>query len=181
MKNTAFRLSLVLVLLGGVTGLVAGHSLGYRWNKTESLPPGIYQVTDSAPAVIERGSMVMACPEQSEVQLEARERGYLPYGLGCPGSFAPLFKIAMAVPGDVVEATEAGITINGTPVKNSSRLAADSEGRVFPPLTASGVVPAGYVWLLSDYAARSWDSRYFGPVPLDTVQGLARPVWTVQK
>lgn len=180
MKITAFRLSVGLVAALTVGGLVAGHSLGLRWNKTESLPPGVYQVTEIDPATIQRGSMVMACPEQSPVQLDARERGYLPFGFGCPGGFAPLFKIAMAVPGDVVEVTPAGITINGNPVANSSRLEADSEGRALPPLPASGTVPPGMVWLLSDYAPRSWDSRYFGPVPLDTVQGLARPVWTAE-
>lgn len=180
MKIPTFRLALALVATVTIGGLVAGHSYGLRWNKTASLPPGLYQVTAATPAEIERGSMVMFCPEQSEVQLEARERGYLPWGFACPGGFAPLFKIAMAVPGDVVEATPAGITINGQPVVNSSRLDADSLGRALPPLPTSGEVPPGMVWLLSDYAPRSWDSRYFGPVPVDTVYGLARPVWTVE-
>jgi len=180
MKIPTFHLALALVIIVTVGGLIAGHSYGLRWNKTASLPKGIYQVTKAAPSEIERGSIVMFCPEQSEVQLEARKRGYLPWGLACPGGFAPLFKIAMAMPGDVVAATPAGITINGQPVANSSRLEADSKGRALPPLPTSGEVPPGMVWLLSDYAARSWDSRYFGPVPMDTIYGLARPVWTVE-
>jgi len=180
MKITAFRAAVALVATFLVGGLIAGHSAGLRLNKTESLPMGIYQVEETDPAMIERGSIVMACPEQSEVQTEARDRGYLPYGFGCPGGFAPLFKIAMALPGDVVNATPEGITINGQPIANTSRLTTDGEGRALPPLPESGEVPPGKVWLLSDYAPRSWDSRYFGPVPLGTVYGLARPVWTVE-
>lgn len=180
MKITAFRLAIGLVATVVIGGLIAGHSYGFRLNKTASLPPGIYQVKEAMPAEIERGNIVMFCPEQSEVQLEARERGYLPWGFACPGGFAPLFKLAMALPGDVVEVAPAGITINGQPVVNSSRLETDSDGRALPPLPTSGVVPPGMVWLLSDYAPRSWDSRYFGPVPVDTVYGLARPVWTVK-
>lgn len=180
MKLKAFPTSVALVALTLAVGLVAGHSMGYRWNKTESLPPGLYQVKEIAPDEIQRGSLVMACPEASSVQKDARDRGYLPYGLACPGWFAPLFKIAMAVPGDVVQATTQGITVNGAPVPNTSRLEADSTGRALPPLPQSGMVPPGRVWLLSDYAPRSWDSRYFGPVPLGTVYGLARPVWTTE-
>lgn len=180
MKITAFGLAVGLVVVATIGALVAGHSLGLRWNKTESLPPGLYQVTAINPNEIQRGNVVMACPEKSEVQLEARERGYLPYGFACPGGFAPLFKIAMAVPGDTVMATTDGITVNGAIIANTSRLEADSEGRALPPLPASGEVPPGMVWLLSDYAPRSWDARYFGPVPLSTVYGLARPVWTTE-
>lgn len=178
MKLTAFRAAIGLVALSLVGGLVAGHSAGLRLNKTESLPIGIYQVEKTAAHEVKRGSIVMACPEQSEVQLEARDRGYLPYGFGCPGGFAPLFKIAMALPGDMVKAMPEGITINGQPVANTSRLTQDGEGKALPPLPESGEVPPGMVWLLSDYAPRSWDSRYFGPVPMGTVYGLARPVWT---
>lgn len=180
MKIPAFRLALGLCGTVMIGGLVAGYSYGFRLNKTASLPLGIYQVTKIVPAEIERGNMVMFCPEQSEVQQEARRRGYLPWGFACPGGFAPLIKFAMALPGDVVEATSAGIKINGQSVVNSSRLQADSVGRAMPPLPESGEVPPGQVWLLSDYAPRSWDSRYFGPVPVDTIYGRARPVWTAE-
>ena len=34
----------------------------------------------------------------------------------------------------------------------------------------------GEVWLFSSYSAGSFDSRYFGPVVLASVRGIARPV-----
>jgi type IV secretory pathway protease TraF len=36
----------------------------------------------------------------------------------------------------------------------------------------------GEVWLHSPYEARSWDSRYFGPVPARNVLYAAKPVIT---
>ena len=37
------------------------------------------------------------------------------------------------------------------------------------------------VWLLSGHDPRSFDSRYFGPVPeAKSVQGIARPVWVLR-
>jgi type IV secretory pathway protease TraF len=37
-------------------------------------------------------------------------------------------------------------------------------------------VPRGYVWLMSDYNPRSFDSRYFGPIPVKQIQGPAKLV-----
>ena len=173
-----FRIALGTLAALTAFGAFAGHHLGYRWNKTKSLPSGIYRYVPTSPDLIKSGDLVMACPEQNELQKEARGRGYLPYGLGCAGGFAPLFKIAMALPGDQVEITQRAIKINDRIVKNSGRLNADSQNQALPPMPDSGVVPEGMVWLISDYAKRSWDSRYFGPVPINTIQGLAYPVWT---
>ena len=64
-------------------------------------------------------------------------------------------------------------------IRNGSDLrAADAGGRALLPY-AGGVVPPGHVFLHSDFAG-SYDSRYFGPVPIAGVLGLARPVLTVR-
>jgi type IV secretory pathway protease TraF len=39
-------------------------------------------------------------------------------------------------------------------------------------------VGAGEVWLFGFNDARSWDARYFGPVPAAGVRGVLRPVVT---
>jgi type IV secretory pathway protease TraF len=31
---------------------------------------------------------------------------------------------------------------------------------------------------LAGLDARSWDSRYFGPVPRSAIHGVVRPLWT---
>ncbi len=171
---------LALLSLAGFTvfGLYAGHHLGYRWNKTKSYPSGLYKLVKSSPDSIARNDLVMACPGESELQKEARQRGYLPYGLGCPGGFAPVIKKAIALPGDSVEINQDQIQVNGEAIKNTSRLDADSQGRPMPVLPVSGKVKNGQVWLVSDYAPRSWDSRYFSSLPLENIQGKVYPVWT---
>jgi type IV secretory pathway protease TraF len=40
------------------------------------------------------------------------------------------------------------------------------------------IVPAGQVFLLSNFHPRSWDSRYFGYLPLSAVRGTVQEVWT---
>jgi len=40
------------------------------------------------------------------------------------------------------------------------------------------LVGAGQVWLFGFNDHRSWDSRYFGPIPLANVRGEIRPVVT---
>jgi type IV secretory pathway protease TraF len=37
-------------------------------------------------------------------------------------------------------------------------------------------VPPGEIWTVSSYSPESFDSRYFGPVPLANVRGRARPL-----
>lgn len=159
-------------------GLAAGSLGNLRLNVTGSLPLGVYQVVEGQ---VRRGDLVLACPEASEIQLEARARGYVRYGVFCPGWFGWIIKYAAALPGDVVTATAEGIAVNGQPLPNTSRVDADSKGRPLPPLPASGQVPDGWVWLLSTHAGRSFDSRYWGPVPLSTLRGRVRPVWLFKR
>jgi type IV secretory pathway protease TraF len=36
------------------------------------------------------------------------------------------------------------------------------------------------VWLLSSHDPRSFDSRYFGAVPVANVLGIAHPLWVLR-
>ncbi len=176
---TLFRMAFTVIIVLFGAGVIAGHSFGYRLNMTQSLPLGLYRYVQVLPDAIQRGDVVFACPENNTFQQQARDRGYLPFGVGCPHWFAPFLKKAMALPGDVVDVTENGIVINDVSVVNSSRLSVDGQNRAMPPVPKSGVVSEGHVWLLSDFTMRSWDSRYFGSVPLETIQGIATPIWTL--
>jgi type IV secretory pathway protease TraF len=39
-------------------------------------------------------------------------------------------------------------------------------------------VAPGEVWLFGFHNPRSWDARYFGPVPLSGVRGVLQPILT---
>lgn len=163
----------------GVLGLLAAPLwlAGYRFNETESLPPGIWRITGS-PATAERGQIVSFCPPDVPELQEARDRGYLREG-PCSGDLEPLFKPVVAVAGDVVSVSSRGIEVNGELVRNSRALDEDGAGRPMPRIEPRTYhVAAGEVWVVSSYTPYSFDSRYFGPIAEASIAGEARPVWT---
>lgn len=146
-----------------------------RVNFTGSLPRGLYR-TRGGP--LSRGAIVIACLSAS-VGSFARERDYLWRG-NCPGNAAPVGKIVAAVTGDTVVTSSAGLTVNGHRIQNTGVLLRDTKGRQLSHIRyATYVVGPGQLWLVSSYNSRSYDSRYFGPVPLAAVRSRIEPVLTV--
>ncbi|MGH7616121.1 MAG: S26 family signal peptidase [Gemmatimonadaceae bacterium] len=119
--------------------------------------------------------MVMVCLP-SLASAFARSRGFIPPG-SCHDGSAPIGKTVAAVAGDTVDVTPVGIAVNGGLLPNSRALTIDSEHR---PLRAFPfgrfLVGNTQVWLVSSYSARSFDSRYFGPVPLNSIITGIRPL-----
>jgi conjugative transfer signal peptidase TraF len=103
-------------------------------------------------------------------------RGYRAQG-ACPDGGTPLLKPVVATAGDLVDVLADGIVVNGVRVPNTAPLPADTKHR---PLThwpfGRYAVSAGMVWVASSYNDRSFDSRYFGPVPVAAIRNRARPV-----
>jgi conjugative transfer signal peptidase TraF len=169
-----------LRLLGPAAGLLAAIVLtwlgGLRLNLTGSMPVGLYRVSAGPP---QKGAMVLACLPVA-VGLFARSRGYVPHG-SCPGGAAPIGKVVLATAGDSVRVTDSGLRVNGRRVANTKPLAADGAGRPLPRVhDGAYVVASDEVWLYSPYSKRSFDSRYFGPVPLRCVRHRVLPLWTVR-
>jgi conjugative transfer signal peptidase TraF len=162
--------SLVLLVSLAGSGLVAG----LRVNLTPSYPLGLWRIVPLAREAAV-GDRIFICPPPNPVFEVARERGYLGHGL-CPGWFSPLIKTVVAVSGQrVVIARD--ITIDGARLAHSSVRSADGEGRALPS-ASGGIVPDGQVFLFSEFAG-SFDSRYFGPLHVSGVLGLACPLWVV--
>lgn len=132
--------------------LALAFAAGLRVNPTSSLPKGIYRLSSGTP---EKGDLVTFCLEGEYAAL-ARERGYLEAG-SCPSGLRPLLKRLKGLPGDFVD-----------PANMVSR-PFDSQGRPMPSVPPSGVIPFGMALVLADHPG-SFDSRYFGLVPLDSLQ-----------
>jgi conjugative transfer signal peptidase TraF len=157
-------------LIVAVAGL---KSLGFTLNTTSSMPLGFYRVTP-ADGVIARGSIVQLCVDRAVAAFGA-QRGYLPAG-SCASGRAPLLKYAVGVPGDVVVVSDSALSVNGRPLSPGSRAARDSRGRPLPHVPAGRyVLGPDALWLWTPYA-KSWDSRYFGPVRMNEFRGIAHPV-----
>jgi conjugative transfer signal peptidase TraF len=174
-RPVVVALCVVAALILGA--LVAARFAGLRLNTTDSTPRGLWRVEQDKP--IERGDIVAICPPGNSVIREAAGRGYIPVG-DCPGGYEPLVKPVAAVSGDVVTVAPDGIAVNDKPVENTTQLAHDSTGRPLHPMPAGTYrVEPGQLWLLSGHDPRSFDSRYFGPMPVSSVQAVARSVWVI--
>jgi len=56
---------------------------------------------------------------------------------------------------------------------------ADAVGRSLPHWSGCRTLLSGEVFVLSNRVPNSFDSRYFGPVTIDHVLGVYRPVWVM--
>ncbi len=154
------------------------HAVGLRINESPSLPVGVWRVSPLRDEV-RRDDVVSFCPPDTVVFREAWLRGYLGSGL-CVGGYEPLLKPVAAVEGDRLTRKEEGVRINGRLIANSKNIASDGSGRPLPGAGANDVIVAkGEVWVISSYNPLSFDSRYFGPVPISKIEGLASPLFVM--
>jgi type IV secretory pathway protease TraF len=67
--------------------------------------------------------------------------------------------------------------VNGVLVRNTAPRWLDTFGRTMTPwpFGAYNVAP-GTVWVASSYNAKSFDSRYFGPVAVSSIRAHLRPL-----
>jgi conjugative transfer signal peptidase TraF len=88
-------------------------------------------------------------------------------------------KPIVARAGDVVTVSEQGIGVNGRLLPNTAPLRTDTHGRPLTPWPFGRyVVTADTVWVASSHNLRSFDSRYFGPVPTAGIRDYVRPLMT---
>ena len=170
----------VLAMLGSVIAVVflvaLGRVLSLRISLTDSAAPaGIYRLVSGIPPY--RGQLVGACLPASIAQ-EGIARGYLQQG-GCPSGAEPVAKIVGALPGDLVEVQPGWVSVDGQVFPDSAVAAHDSMGRPLPHVSwGRRQVAPGEVWLFGFHNVRSWDARYFGPVPLSEVRAALKPILT---
>lgn len=139
-------------------------------NTTDSLPHGLYRISEKFESSTGKGKLVVITPVDSFA--EAKERGYLPRNIVY--GYAPLLKKVVATAGDTVE-VDNEVRVNGITLKNSTPRSYDRAGRPLTPYRGKFVVPSNYIFVLNDYTPYSYDSRYFGPVPVSAVRGVAKP------
>lgn len=150
--NSRARRGLFVVLCLLMAGLIA-HASGLRVNPTPSLPKGAYRITPGQD--LAKGDLVSFCLQGDFADL-AKERGYLQAG-SCENGLRPLLKHLAGLPGDYIETDSLVVR------------AVDSQGRPMLSVLQSGVIPSGMALVLADHEG-SFDSRYFGLVPLNSLQ-----------
>jgi conjugative transfer signal peptidase TraF len=149
------------------------HALGYRVNRSESLPFLIYKISPLAQGEeIRRGDCVLIGLSKlsNPVITRGMERGYVSKAFN-----QPMLKRIGAVPGDCVALKDNSITVNGetTPLYIASKDSYGGELTAWPtPIT----LQPGQYWLTSDHE-RGFDSRYFGPIDRSAFTYRAKSVF----
>lgn len=167
------REAIVVAMLGSV-GLVATsmwskHPPRYIWNATASVPVGLYRV--EAADTIGVGDLTIVIPPEPLADFLGA-RGYLPKGV-------PMLKRVLALGGKTVCRQGSDIIAYGMTYGRARER--DSYGRSLPTWKGCLAVPDGQAFLMNWEAADSFDSRYFGPLPISSIVGRAVPVWTFDR
>ena len=140
----------------------------FIWNVTPSAPIGLYEVHPVAQ--LQRADLVvLEAPPPLESFLA--ERGYLPPNI-------PLLKRVVGVPGQKVCRIGRTITVDGAVMGEAQER--DSFGRTMPVWSGCQCIAPDELFLMNRDAENSLDGRYFGPVSISSITGLAVPLWTIE-
>jgi len=136
------------------------------YNPSASAPLGWYSVdADASPRV---GDYVLAALPADAATL-ADQRGYLPKQV-------PVLKQVRALAGQAACVRGDAVLVDGQRI--GSILHADRRGRPLPAWHDCRRLADGELFLFGAANAASFDSRYFGPVKVSDVRGIAVPLWT---
>ena len=147
-----------------------------RFNVTPSMPIGFYyQVANSGK--LQRGQTVEVCLPKV-IGEEGLQRGYLNKGY-CEGGFEPVIKELIATPGDAVQITQEGISVNQI-FYYAPFIQLDMNGKPMSSYPIKVIKSTNQYWL---YGANdpeySWDSRFYGGVNRENIQAVIRPFFTI--
>ena len=166
----SIRATIVVAMFGATVLVTAPAWIGHRpkliWNASASVPVGLYRVE-----LVDRigvSDIAVVMPPERLADFLA-ERGYLPNGV-------PLLKHVLALAGTIVCRRGGSIIVYG--VAFGRALERDRHGRPLPAWQGCRVIADDEVFLMNWLAADSFDSRYFGPLPLTSIIGRAVPIWT---
>ena len=151
-----------------LVALGVGQAAGLRLNLSDSMPRGVWRVV---PGEVRRGDVILFCLDGAAARV-ARERRYLGTG-SCPNGLEPLVKPVVALGGDAVRVAPEGVSVNGVTLPGTAGIERDGAGQAL----AQEAAPDGELWVVASRDPRSWDSRYWGPLPRHAVIGRVVPMW----
>jgi len=165
LRLNKFNLSIAFFLLIVIATSLFPHKK-LIWNSTGSLPKGLYYLTSKRH--IDCGDIVYFPVPDNVKRLVFIERRWLP-------EFANLLKEVMAVEGDYICENQTALQVREMigPVSP-----VDSYGRPLPRFVYCGPLKKDQLFVGDLLNWRSFDSRYFGPVNVKDVKGVAIPIWT---
>ncbi|MER9435823.1 S26 family signal peptidase [Mesorhizobium sp. M0618] len=166
----SMRATIIVAMFGGAVLVAAPAWIDHRpkliWNASASVPVGLYRVEPVDRIGVSDIAVVM--PPKPLADLLA-QREYLPNGV-------PLLKHVLALGGTTVCRQSAAIIVRGVTFGHAHER--DSRGRPLPVWQGCHIIADREVFLMNWNSGDSFDGRYFGPLPLNSIIGRAVPVWT---
>lgn len=139
------------------------------YNPSPSVARGWYRIGAAGGAASLRAGSLVLVRLPAGVAALAAQRGYLPAGV-------PILKRIGAVAPQSVCIRGQAVHVDGAAV--ATVLARDGAQRPLQPWIPCRALVEGELFLLSNAHPASFDSRYFGPVDVSAVLGVAWPLWT---
>lgn len=176
MSKSKIFLSSALILL--LIFFSVSYVFALRINTSASMPIGIYRAVTQP---IEKGSLVEVCLPLSVAKF-GKDRGYIGAG-SCADNTEPVLKQIAGVGGDMVQVTAAGVRINDQLLPHSDVLNHDE--KLWPLISQIAKVTkklnSDEVWLYGIGSKKSWDSRYYGAIKINSIRAVVVPVLTWKK
>jgi conjugative transfer signal peptidase TraF len=170
--NNVNRRRVGAIAVGGLGVILIAIASGYRvsptiiYNPSSSAPRGWYAV--KKPTALRRGDFALV-RLPAPIARFADERQYLPKAV-------PLLKQVGAVAGDRVCERQGFVRVNDLVMARS--LLRDGAGRPLSAWNECRPLRDHELFLIGPSNAASFDSRYYGPVSVEAVIGIAIPLWT---
>ena len=172
-KIIKFIISLLLVFVFLVMIITIFKKNGYILNNTSSFPIGIYQVKKQKK--YQRGDLVSFCAPLNETVKKLVSYGFAPANTNCDNSTPVLLKKIVALEGDKIEIQNNAVYINHILQPKSKIYLVGRMGNTLEKQLSQNI-KANMFWAMSDYNIHSYDSRYYGQVPLTNIIGKAHPI-----
>lgn len=170
------RLSVGLIALIGLAYLLI--IMGFRINLTDSIPVGLYRISHAGEL---KNAYVIFCPDNRQAFRLGLDRGYIDHGLNC-GGYGYLMKKVVAIPGDIVSVTKAGVLVNQALIPFSKPKLKDGLNRPLPQWRVTHYQLAKDELLtMTNQSEWSFDGRYYGLVHSSQIKGMLRPLWVIKK
>ena len=166
MTRFGYVMTTYFALLGFVWAAIFPVSPRFIWNASASVPIGLYAIRPAG--VLHVTELVVIQPPAALASF-LDQRRYLPKGV-------PMLKRILGLPGQTVCRSDRTITVDG--IAMGEALDRDRNGRALPTWRGCRVVGGDEVFLMNWQSEDSFDGRYFGPLPANTIAGRADPLWT---
>jgi conjugative transfer signal peptidase TraF len=147
---------------------------GYILNNTSSFPIGIYKVTKQKN--YKKGDLVSFCAPKNETIKKLMLYGFASPNSICRDSVPMLLKKIVALENSEIVIDKNKIYIDGILQEKSTIFLVGRGGNILEKQSTQ-IIQKGMFWAMSDYNEYSYDSRYFGQIPLENIKGKAEAVF----